>query len=76
MLGKLQNPYKSFCPVYEDNQVEFFVNGYDRSYFEVLHDHLLKAEKEVYINDWWLSPELYLKRPWRKYPESRLDRVL
>ncbi|CDO76228.1 hypothetical protein BN946_scf184644.g2 [Trametes cinnabarina] len=26
--------------------------------------------------DWWLTPELYLRRPPAKYPEWRLDRVL
>lgn len=28
------------------------------------------------ILDWWLSPELYLRRPPAKYPEYRLDRLL
>lgn len=26
--------------------------------------------------DWWLTPELYLRRPAAKYPEYRLDRIL
>jgi phospholipase D1/2 len=26
--------------------------------------------------DWWLTPELYLRRPPAYYPEWRLDRVL
>jgi hypothetical protein len=26
--------------------------------------------------DWWLSPELYLRRPPARYPEWRIDRVL
>jgi phospholipase D1/2 len=28
------------------------------------------------VKDWWLTPELYLRRPPAYYPESRLDRVL
>jgi phospholipase D1/2 len=28
------------------------------------------------ILDWWLSPELYLRRPPAQYPEYRLDRLL
>ena len=28
------------------------------------------------ILDWWLSPELYLRRPPARYPEWRLDRLL
>ena len=41
-------------------------------------DALLEAQKEVFICDWWLSPELYLKRPVSKdkNQEYRLDRVL
>jgi phospholipase D1/2 len=28
------------------------------------------------VKDWWLTPELYLRRPPAYYPEWRLDRVL
>ncbi|KAG9057927.1 hypothetical protein FS842_002929 [Serendipita sp. 407] len=28
------------------------------------------------IQDWWLSPELYLRRPPAKFPEYRIDRLL
>lgn len=28
------------------------------------------------ILDWWLSPELYLRRPPAQHPEYRLDRLL
>jgi hypothetical protein len=28
------------------------------------------------IKDWWLTPELYLRRPPADHPEWRLDRVL
>jgi phospholipase D1/2 len=28
------------------------------------------------IKDWWLTPELYLRRPPACHPEWRLDRVL
>lgn len=26
-------------------------------------DALLSAQEYVYITDWWMSPDLYLKRP-------------
>jgi phospholipase D1/2 len=28
------------------------------------------------VKDWWLTPELYLRRPPAYHPEWRLDRVL
>lgn len=28
------------------------------------------------FQDWWLTPELYLRRPPAKYPEWRLDKLL
>ena len=45
----------------------------------VYHIYLLTdhAKEEIYITDWWLSPELHLKRPVAKYgDEFRLDVLL
>jgi len=28
------------------------------------------------VKDWWLTPELYLRRPAAYHPEWRLDRIL
>ncbi|KAI6013841.1 hypothetical protein EDC04DRAFT_2756592 [Pisolithus marmoratus] len=39
--------------------------------------HLLDNSRNViFIMDWWLTPELYLRRPPAKYPQWRLDKVL
>lgn len=42
---------------------------------------LISVKPSRYISygpfiDWWLSPELYLRRPPARYPEWRIDRVL
>ncbi|CAD8061948.1 unnamed protein product [Paramecium sonneborni] len=45
---------------------------------------MLQAKESIYITDWWLSPEMYLKRPvdMREYGQSnenintRLDKIL
>ena len=38
---------------------------------------MLDSAKEcIFILDWWLSPEIYLRRPPAYYPEWRLDKVL
>jgi len=41
-----------------------------------LADALEKAREEIYITDWWLSPEIYLKRPITRGDYWRLDKVL
>ncbi|GAA6080166.1 phospholipase D2, partial [Tachysurus ichikawai] len=38
-------------------------------------DALEKAKEEIFITDWWLSPEVYLKRP-AKGTYWRLDQIL
>jgi phospholipase D1/2 len=34
------------------------------------------AKEFIFILDWWLTPELYLRRPPAYFPEWRLDRLL
>jgi len=70
------NRYLSFAPVRDPtNYCKWYVDA--EGYYEELHDVLLQAKKEVFITDWWLSPEIALKRPVAD-PESenRLDKVL
>ena len=41
------------------------------------HFYSANAQEEIYITDWWLSPELHMKRPVAKYgDEFRLDLLL
>ncbi|KAI7827642.1 hypothetical protein BC939DRAFT_85921 [Gamsiella multidivaricata] len=66
--------YGSFAPEREDAKVRYYVDGKD--YFHAVSDAILAAKDEIYIADWWLSPELYLRRPPEKNEEFRLDRLL
>ncbi|KAJ3370095.1 Phospholipase [Allomyces arbusculus] len=69
------HPHGSFAPARKGCQVEFFVDG--QEYFERVADAIMAAKKTVYILDWWLTPELYLKRPITAENERwRLDRLL
>lgn len=36
----------------------------------------LEAQEEIFIMYWWLSPELYLRRPPAKNNKYRLDNML
>ncbi|KAM0683815.1 Phospholipase [Mitosporidium daphniae] len=60
--------------LFSKQHVNWFIDA--ASYFSSLADVLESAQKEIFIMGWWLSPELYLKRPAEKYPESRLDLLL
>ena len=55
------NEYQSFTSQKVNCGAKWFVDGHD--YFQYLHSQLIKATESVFITDWFLSPELALKRP-------------
>ncbi|KAJ5538976.1 hypothetical protein N7513_007308 [Penicillium frequentans] len=66
--------FHSFAPVHENNRVKWYVDGMD--YLWAVSEALEKATETIYIADWWLSPELFLRRPPVKHQEWRLDHIL
>ncbi|XP_043803010.1 phospholipase D2 isoform X1 [Apis laboriosa] len=67
------NPHNSFAPYRSPIAATWFVDG--SSYMSAVADALENAKEEIFIADWWLSPEIYMKRPvsddyWR------LDKIL
>ncbi len=52
----------------------WFVDGCD--YMSSVAMALESAKEEIMIADWWLSPEIYLKRPVFEGNQWRLDAVL
>jgi len=68
--------YGSFAPIRENSTCEWYIDG--QSYFESVYKQLKHAKFEVFITDWWLSPELHLIRPVskEKNEESRINKVL
>uniref|UniRef100_K7F6G5 Phospholipase n=1 Tax=Pelodiscus sinensis TaxID=13735 RepID=K7F6G5_PELSI len=65
--------HQSFAPVREGTPARWFVNG--AGYFAALADALMQAKEEIFITDWWLSPEIHLKRP-AQTDDWRLDILL
>ena len=53
--------YKIPPKVEKYNECQWFIDG--KSYFEDLFQKLMEANDTIYISDWWLSPELFLRRP-------------
>lgn len=69
-----RNRFDSFAPVRKNVFGQWFVDA--RDYFWVLSDALENARDTIFILDWWLSPELYLRRPPEGNQKWRLDRIL
>ncbi|XP_038150447.1 phospholipase D2 [Cyprinodon tularosa] len=68
-----EHRFGGFAPPREDTLTKWYVNGGD--YFADLADALEKAKEEIFITDWWLSPEIFLKRP-ATSNHWRLDHIL
>ena len=66
------NRFGSFAPIRLNVNAKWLVDG--RDYFWNLSEALLMAKNRIFIHDWWLSPELYLRRPGK--PKWRLDNIL
>ncbi|EIM84706.1 phospholipase D/nuclease [Stereum hirsutum FP-91666 SS1] len=66
--------FQSFADERENNFVKWHIDGHD--YFYALSEMLESAKECIFILDWWLTPELYLRRPPAYNEEWRLDRVL
>ncbi|KAF6096183.1 phospholipase D2 [Phyllostomus discolor] len=65
--------HDSYAPPRPGTLARWFVNG--AGYFAAVADAILQAQEEIFITDWWLSPEIYLKRP--AYSDDwRLDIML
>ena len=71
--------FNSFAPC-RSGVCKWYISG--QEYFSDMFDRLKLAKYTVYITDWWLSPEFYLKRPvglkesFGQNRNSRLDLVL
>ncbi|KAH1027619.1 hypothetical protein HUJ05_001096 [Dendroctonus ponderosae] len=68
------NPHHSFAPIRCNTTATWFVDG--SSYMSSLADAIQNAKEEIFITDWWLSPEIYLKRPAIVADYWRLDKLL
>ena len=55
------NRYKAYTNEKINNFAQWFIDG--RDYFNDLYEKLMDARKSIFITDWWMSPEVWLKRP-------------
>ncbi|CAF0891625.1 unnamed protein product [Adineta steineri] len=72
-LSSHASRFNSFAPVRQKQLAHWFING--KSYMESVAKALLTAKEEVFITDWWLSPEIMMIRP-TDDDSFRLDNLL
>ncbi|XP_019701186.1 phospholipase D1 isoform X2 [Harpegnathos saltator] len=68
------NPHNSFAPYRSSILGTWFVDGAD--YMSAVADAMENAKEEIFIADWWLSPEIHMKRPIANGDYWRLDKIL
>jgi phospholipase D1/2 len=66
--------FNSFAPVRTNVFAQWLVDG--RDYMWNVSRAINMARDVIYIHDWWLSPELYMRRPACISQKWRLDRLL
>ncbi|KAF2719312.1 phospholipase D/nuclease [Polychaeton citri CBS 116435] len=66
--------FQSFAPERDGNRIKWYIDG--RDYYHAVSIALERAKETIYIADWWLSPELFLRRPPHFNKEWRLDKIL
>ncbi|CAM4768626.1 unnamed protein product [Rotaria magnacalcarata] len=69
----IETRFNSFAPIRPNTKCQWLVDGSD--YFEAVAYAIKSATEEIYITDWFLSPEIYLKRP-ALSDEWRFDKML
>jgi phospholipase D1/2 len=57
---KILNPYDSFAPERNNIKANWYVDG--KTTFAAMETAILSAKAEIFITDWFLSPELFLRR--------------
>ncbi|PIA61265.1 hypothetical protein AQUCO_00300651v1 [Aquilegia coerulea] len=70
--------FGSFAPLRglteDGSEAQWFVDG--QAAFGAMASAFEEAKSEIFITDWWLCPELYLRRPFHVHGSSRLDAIL
>jgi phospholipase D1/2 len=68
------NRFDSFAPVRRNCFAQWLVDARDHMW--MVSRAINQAKDVIYIHDWWLSPELYMRRPAAISQKWRLDRLL
>lgn len=73
-LEHSQARHWSFAPKRPMSYASWYVDG--ATYMAAVADAMESAKVEIFITDWWFSPEIYMKRPMTEGNKWRLDVIL
>ncbi|GAB7345798.1 hypothetical protein MBLNU457_4060t1 [Dothideomycetes sp. NU457] len=73
-IWSLKHRFDSYAPVRKNVFARWLVDGRDHMW--QVSRAIKHARSFIYIHDWWLSPELYMRRPAAISQDWRLDRLL
>ncbi|PRP77911.1 phospholipase D1 [Planoprotostelium fungivorum] len=68
------NRFLSFSPVRKNNSLKFLVDSADVC--DAIGNAILGARRNIFLSNWCINPEIYLKRSEKTEPHDRLDRLL
>eukprot|EP00249_Psilotum_nudum_P019640 c27353_g1_i1 orf=427-3258(+) len=70
--------FGSFAPprgIFADgSEAQWFIDG--KAAFDAIASAIENAKSEIFIADWWLCPELFMRRPFHSNEESKLEVLL
>ncbi|XP_077204517.1 phospholipase D1 [Paroedura picta] len=66
--------FGSYAATQENMLAKWYLNA--KGYFEDVANAMEAAKEEIFITDWWLSPEIFMKRPVVEGNRWRLDCIL
>ncbi|XP_044144525.1 phospholipase D1 isoform X2 [Bufo gargarizans] len=69
-----EHRFGSYAAIQKSTLCKWYVNA--KGYFNDVADAMEAAKEEIFITDWWLSPEIFLKRPVVEGNRWRLDCIL
>ncbi|QSZ34076.1 hypothetical protein DSL72_005664 [Monilinia vaccinii-corymbosi] len=69
-----ESRFGSFAPPRSGNDIKWHIDGC--AYMWAVSVALEEARESIWILDWWLTPELYLRRPPSANENYRVDRML
>ena len=44
-----------------ENEIEYLIDAVE--YYEGVIEEIKKAKRQIFIEGWWISPEIYMRRP-------------
>ncbi|PRP76312.1 phospholipase D1 [Planoprotostelium fungivorum] len=71
---EIESPYRSFAPTRMGTEASWLIDG--EQTYATIAEAMCAAKESIYITDWFMTPELFMKRDATATIEDRLDKIL